>query len=166
EAEAAMLGQPVSMLIPQVVGFKLYGELPEGATATDLVLTVTQMLRQKGVVGKFVEFYGPGVASLSVADRATIGNMSPEYGATIAIFPVDDATLRYLRLTGRSEERIALVEAYMKEQGLFHTADSPEPEFSDTLELDLGTVEPSLAGPRRPQDRVRRSGLADGFRDA
>ncbi|MFO7262309.1 MAG: aconitase family protein, partial [bacterium] len=163
EAEAAMLGQPVSMLIPQVVGFKLYGELPEGATATDLVLTVTQMLRQKGVVGKFVEFYGPGVASLSVADRATIGNMSPEYGATIAIFPVDDATLRYLRLTGRSEERIALVEAYMKEQGLFHTADSPEPEFSDTLELDLGTVEPSLAGPRRPQDRVRLSEVKRSF---
>ncbi|HEY8470594.1 MAG TPA: aconitase family protein, partial [Longimicrobiales bacterium] len=149
EAEAAMLGQPVSMLIPEVVGFKLYGELAEGATATDLVLTVTQMLRKKGVVGQFVEFYGPGVSSLSVADRATIGNMSPEYGATCSIFPVDEATLDYLRLTGRSEERVALVEAYMKEQGLFHTADSPEPVFSDTLELDLGTVEPSLAGPRR-----------------
>jgi len=163
EAEAAMLGQPVSMLIPQVVGFKLYGELPEGATATDLVLTVTQMLRQKGVVGKFVEFYGPGLASLPLADRATIANMAPEYGATCGIFPVDEETLRYLRLTGRSEERIALVEAYMKEQGLFHTADSPEPEFSDTLELDLGTVEPSLAGPRRPQDRVRLSEVKRSF---
>ncbi|HEX7091585.1 MAG TPA: aconitate hydratase AcnA, partial [Longimicrobiales bacterium] len=166
EAEAAMLGQPVSMLIPQVVGFKLYGELAEGATATDLVLTVTQMLRQKGVVGKFVEFYGPGLASLPLADRATIANMAPEYGATCGIFPVDAETLRYLRLTGRSEERIALVEAYMKEQGLFHAADSPEPVFSDTLELDLGTVEPSLAGPRRPQDRVRLSDAKRQFLEA
>src|SRR5690606_20180651 len=163
EAEAAMLGQPVSMLIPQVVGFKLSGELPEGATATDLVLTITQMLREKGVVGKFVEFYGPGLASLPLADRATIANMAPEYGATCGIFPVDAETLRYLRLTGRSEERIALVEAYMKEQGLFHTADSPEPEFSDTLSLDLATVEPSLAGPRRPQDRVRLSEAKRSF---
>src|SRR5690606_14340475 len=157
EAEAAMLGQPVSMLIPQVVGFRLTGELPEGSTATDLVLTITEMLRKKGVVGKFVEFYGPGVSSLALADRATIGNMSPEYGATCAIFPVDQVTLDYLRFTGRPEEQVQLVEAYMKEQGLFHTADSPEPRFSDTLELDLDSVEPSIAGPRRPQDRIRLS---------
>jgi aconitate hydratase len=154
EAEAAMLGQPVSMLVPEVVGFKLSGALPEGATATDLVLTVTEMLRKKGVVGKFVEFYGPGLASLALADRATIGNMSPEYGATCAIFPVDEVTLRYLRFTGRPPERVALVEAYMKEQGLFHSADSPEPVFSSTLSLDLATVAPSIAGPRRPQDRI------------
>jgi aconitate hydratase len=154
EAEAAMLGQPLSMLIPEVVGFRLYGELPPGATATDLVLTVTQMLRKKGVVGKFVEYYGPGIASLSLADRATIANMSPEYGATIGFFPVDDETLAYMRLTGRDESLIALVEAYTKAQGLFRTKDTPDPIFSDTLELDLGTVEPSLAGPRRPQDRV------------
>ena len=154
EAEAAMLGQPVSMLVPEVVGFKLSGALPEGATATDLVLTVTEMLRKKGVVGKFVEFYGPGLASLALADRATIGNMSPEYGATCAIFPVDEVTLRYLRFTGRPPERVALVEAYMKEQGLFHSADSPEPVFSSTLSLDLATVTPSIAGPRRPQDRI------------
>ncbi|HET7103561.1 MAG TPA: aconitate hydratase AcnA [Terracidiphilus sp.] len=154
EAEAAMLGQPVSMLVPQVVGYKLTGRLHEGATATDLVLTVTQALRKLGVVGKFVEFYGPGVAELPLADRATIGNMSPEYGATCGIFPVDAETLRYLRLTGRSEEQIALVEAYYKEQGMFHTAASPEAEYSQTLELDLATVEPSVAGPKRPQDRV------------
>ena len=154
EAEAAMLGQPVSMLVPEVVGFKLSGALPEGATATDLVLTVTEMLRKKGVVGKFVEFYGPGLASLALADRATIGNMSPEYGATCAIFPMDEVTLRYLRFTGRPPERVALVEAYMKEQGLFHSADSPEPVFSSTLSLDLATVTPSIAGPRRPQDRI------------
>ena len=154
EAEAAMLGQPVSMLVPEVVGFKLSGALPEGATATDLVLTVTEMLRKKGVVGKFVEFYGPGLASLALADRATIGNMSPEYGATCAIFPVDEVTLRYLRFTGRPPERVALVEAYMKEQGLFHSAGSPEPVFSSTLSLDLATVAPSIAGPRRPQDRI------------
>ena len=166
EAEAAMLGQPVSMLIPDVVGFRLSGALPEGATATDLVLTVTEMLRKKGVVGKFVEFYGPGLASLALADRATIGNMSPEYGATCAIFPVDEVTLRYLRFTGRPEERVALVEAYMKEQGLFHTADSPEPLFSDTIELDLDTVEPSIAGPRRPQDRIRLSEAGTSFRKA
>ncbi|NIR46036.1 MAG: aconitate hydratase AcnA, partial [Gemmatimonadetes bacterium] len=154
EAEAAMLGQPVTMLIPDVIGFKLTGQLPEGATATDLVLRVTEMLRRKGVVGKFVEFYGAGLAKLPLADRATISNMSPEMGCTSAIFPVDDETLNYLRFTGRSEERIALVEAYMKEQGLFHTVDSPEAKYTDTLELDLGTVEPSLAGPKRPQDRV------------
>ncbi len=166
EAEAAMLGQPVSMLVPEVVGFKLSGALPEGATATDLVLTVTEMLRKKGVVGKFVEFYGPGLASLALADRATIGNMSPEYGATCAIFPVDEVTLRYLRFTGRSPERVALVEAYMKEQGLFHSAESPEPLFSTTLALDLGTVEPSIAGPRRPQDRVPLSQSAKRFKEA
>ncbi len=140
EAEAAMLGQPISMLIPEVIGFRLEGTLPEGATATDLVLTVTEMLRARGVVGKFVEFFGPGVASLALADRATIGNMSPEYGATCAIFPPDEVTLQYLRLTGRAEARIALVEAYMKEQGLFHTPNSPEPLFTDTLTLDLATV--------------------------
>jgi aconitate hydratase len=154
EAEAAMLGQPISMLIPEVIGFKLTGSLREGATATDLVLTVTQLLRKKGVVGRFVEFYGPGVGNVPVVDRATIGNMSPEYGSTCAIFPVDASTLDYLRLTGRSEERVALVEAYMKEQGLFHDSAAPEPVFSDTLELDLGDVEPSIAGPGRPQDRV------------
>src|SRR5437660_5224912 len=154
EAEAAMLGQPVSMLIPQVVGFRLTGRLAEGATATDLVLTVTELLRKKGVVGKFVEFYGPGMAALPVADRATIGNMAPEYGATVGIFPVDQETLRYLEFTGRPKEQVQLVEAYMKEQGLFHSAASPEPVYSDTLSLDLATVEPSLAGPRRPQDRV------------
>ena len=157
EAEAAMLGQAISMLIPQVVGFKLFGELPEGATATDLVLRVTEMLRKKGVVGKFVEYYGPGLANLPVADRATIGNMSPEYGATCGIFPVDEETLRYLRFTGREEHAIALVESYMKEQGLFHTPDTPEADYSDTLELDLATVEPSIAGPKRPQDRIRLS---------
>jgi aconitate hydratase len=166
EAEAAMLGQPVSMLLPQVVGFRLTGELPEGSTATDLVLTVTEMLRQRGVVGKFVEFYGPGLANLPLADRATIGNMSPEYGATCAIFPVDKETLRYMRFSGRSEERIALVEAYMKEQGLFHTPDAPEAEYSDTLHLDLSTVEPSLAGPRRPQDRVSLSNANRAFHEA
>jgi aconitate hydratase len=166
EAEAAMLGQPVSMLIPDVIGFRLHGELPEGSTATDLVLTVTEMLRGKGVVGKFVEFYGPGIASLALADRATIGNMSPEYGATCAIFPIDQVTLDYLRFTGRSEERVALVEAYAREQGLFHTSESPEPIFSDTLELDLNSVEPSIAGPRRPQDRIRLSQAKSSFRRA
>ena len=166
EAEAAMLGQPVSMLIPEVVGFRFEGELPEGATATDLVLRVTEMLREKGVVGKFVEFYGPGIARLPVADRATIGNMSPEYGATCAIFPVDDETLKYLRFTGRSEEHVTRVEAYMKEQGLFHTADSPAAEYSDTLTLDLSTVEPSIAGPKRPQDRIPLSRTKAAFADA
>lgn len=154
EAEACMLGQPISMLLPQVVGFKLSGKLPEGATATDLVLTVTQMLRKKGVVGKFVEFYGPGVSALSVADRATISNMAPEYGATIGLFPIDSVTLEYLRLTNRSAEHIKLIEAYAKEQGLFLTPDSPEPTYSDTLALDLAKVVPSLAGPKRPQDRI------------
>ena len=154
EAEAAMLGQPISLLSPQVVGFKLYGQLPEGTTATDLVLTITQRLREKGVVGKFVEFYGSGISSLSLADRATIGNMSPEYGATCALFPIDLETSNYLRLTARRPEQIELVETYAKAQGWFHTPDSPEPEYSETLELDLGTVEPSLAGPKRPQDRV------------
>ncbi|MFQ5741192.1 MAG: aconitate hydratase AcnA [Acidobacteriota bacterium] len=154
EAEAAMLGQPISLLIPQVVGFKLRGSLAAGATATDLVLTITQMLRRKGVVGKFVEFYGPGLIGLSLADRATLGNMSPEYGATCAISPIDAETLAYLRFTARSEERVRLVEAYAKAQGLFHTTESPEAEYSDTLVLDLESVEPSLAGPKRPQDRI------------
>jgi aconitate hydratase len=163
EAEAAMLGQPVSMLIPQVVGFRLAGELREGATATDLVLTVTEQLRKRGVVGKFVEFFGPGLANLPLADRATIGNMAPEYGATCGIFPVDQVALDYLRFSGRSPEQVALVEAYMKEQGLFHTADSPEPVYTDILQLDLGTVEPSLAGPRRPQDRLRLSDVKPSF---
>ncbi|HWZ58724.1 MAG TPA: aconitate hydratase AcnA, partial [Gemmatimonadaceae bacterium] len=154
EAEAAMLGQPLSMLIPEVVGFKLHGKLPPGATATDLVLTVTQMLRKKKVVGKFVEFYGAGLSSLSLADRATIANMAPEYGATMGFFPVDAETLAYLRLTGRDAHQVALVEAYTKEQGLFRTDATADPVFSDTIELDLSTVEPSLAGPKRPQDRV------------
>ncbi len=166
EAEAAMLGQPVSMLIPQVVGFKLHGQLPEGATATDLVLTVTQMLRKKGVVGKFVEFFGPGLDSMPLADRATIANMAPEYGATCGIFPIDEETLIYLRLTGRSETQIKRVEAYAKEQGLFRTASSPEPIYTDTLELDLGKVEPSLAGPSRPQDRVALKDVKKSFLDA
>ena len=154
EAEAAMLGQPVSMLIPEVIGFKLHGKLPPGATATDLVLTVTEMLRKKKVVGKFVEFYGTGLSSLPLADRATIANMAPEYGATMGFFPCDEETLKYLRMTGRPEQHIKLVEAYTKEQGLFRTDSTPDPVFTDTLELDLGTVEPSLAGPKRPQDRV------------
>jgi aconitate hydratase len=154
EAEAALLGQPLSMLIPQVVGFRLSGKLPAGATATDLVLTVTQMLRKKGVVGKFVEFFGPGISGLSLPDRATIANMAPEYGATIGFFPVDTETLAYLRFTGRPAAQVEVVEAYCKAQGLFHTPEMPEPGFSDLLSLDLGTVEPSLAGPKRPQDRV------------
>jgi aconitate hydratase len=165
EAEAAMLGQPVSMLIPKVVGFKLSGELPAGATATDLVLTVTEMLRRKGVVGTFVEFYGPGVSNVPLADRATIGNMSPEYGSTCAIFPIDDETLAYMRLTGRPEQLVALTEAYAKEQGLWHDP-AAEPRFSETLELDLSTVVPSLAGPKRPQDRVPLSRAKDMFRAA
>ncbi|HKB94626.1 MAG TPA: aconitase family protein, partial [Gaiellaceae bacterium] len=164
EAEAAMLGQPISMLIPQVVGFRFTGRLREGATATDLVLTVTQMLRKKGVVGKFVEFHGPGLKNLRLADRATIANMAPEYGATCGLFPIDQVSLGYLAFTGRPESQVALVEAYAKEQGLFHGDDSPEAEYSDGLELDLATVEPSLAGPRRPQDRVLLSGLAENFR--
>jgi aconitate hydratase len=166
EAEAAMLGQPVSMLIPQVVGFRLTGSLPEGTTATDLVLTVTEMLRKKGVVGKFVEFYGAGLASLPLADRATIANMAPEYGATCGIFPVDAETLRFLRVSGRSDEQIALIEAYMRAQGMFHTAETPDAEYSDTLELDLSTVQPSMAGPRRPQDRVLLKSAATSFQEA
>jgi len=166
EAEGAMLGQPLSMLIPQVVGFKLSGRLREGVTATDAVLTVTQMLRKKGVVGKFIEFYGAGVGSLSLADRATIANMAPEYGATIGFFPIDDETLSYMKLTGRKPEQIALVDAYAKAQGLFRTATSPDPVFTDTIELDLSTVEPSMAGPKRPQDRVPLAKSKEVFREA
>src|SRR5437763_1609972 len=166
EAEAAMLGQPMSMLIPQVLGFELTGELQEGATATDLVLTVTEMLRRKGVVGKFVEFHGPGLANLPLADRATIGNMSPEFGSTCAIFPIDAETLRYLEFSGRPEEQIGLVEAYAKEQGLWHDENSETPTFSEELELDLSTVVPSVAGPRRPQDRVSLTESKNAFRSA
>ncbi len=163
EAEAAMLGQPVSMLIPRVVGFKLNGDLPEGATATDLVLTITEMLREHGVVGKFVEFYGPGVSALPLANRATIGNMSPEFGSTVAIFPIDEETIKYLQLTGRDEEQVALVEAYAKEQGIWHDPEA-EPRYSERLELDLADVVPSLAGPKRPQDRVSLSEAKEAFR--
>ena len=166
EAEAVLLGQPLYLLTPEVVGFRFLGQLPEGATATDLVLTVTQILRKRGVVGRFVEFTGPGLSQLGLADRATISNMCPEYGATAALFPVDDETLRYLRLTGRSQELVDLVERYTKAQGLFRTDATPDPVFSDLLELDLGTVEPSLAGPRRPQDRVTLSTIADSIRTA
>src|ERR687897_621533 len=166
EAEAAMLGQPMSMLVPRVVGFKLGGALPEGATATDLVLTVTQMLREHGVVGKFVEFYGPGIPNLPLADRATIGNMSPEFGSTCAMFPIDQETLRYLEFSGRPKERIEIVEAYAREQGLWHDEDSEEPTYSETLELDLGDVVPSLAGPKRPQDRVSLTESKASFRMA
>ncbi len=166
EAEAAMLGQPVSMLIPQVVGVKLTGRLREGATATDLVLTITEMLRKHGVVGKFVEYFGPGLKDLPLADRATIGNMSPEYGATCGIFPIDRETLTYLRLTGRADEQIALVEAYAREQGMFHDESTPEAEYSELLALDLDTVEPSLAGPKRPQDRVALSNAKESFETA
>jgi aconitate hydratase len=166
EAEAAMLGQPVSMLIPQVVGFRLTGKLPEGATATDLVLTVTEMLRKKGVVGKFVEFFGPGLIGLPVADRATIGNMAPEYGATCGIFAIDEETLAYLRLTGRPEAQLSLVEAYAKEQGLFYHAGDPDCEYTDVLELDMGSVQPSVAGPKRPQDRFPLSAAQRSFREA
>jgi aconitate hydratase len=165
EAEAAMLGQPVSMLIPRVVGFKLTGELPSGTTATDLVLTITEMLREHGAVGKFVEFYGPGVSAVPLANRATIGNMSPEYGSTIAVFPIDDETTKYLRLTGRSDEQIALVEAYAREQGLWHDP-SAEPRYSEYIELDLSSVVPSIAGPKRPQDRVALSDAKTAFRSA
>ncbi|MGC9327811.1 MAG: aconitate hydratase AcnA, partial [Candidatus Hinthialibacter sp.] len=166
EAEAAMLGQPISMLIPEVIGFKLKGKLKEGATATDLVLTVVQMLRQKGVVGKFVEYFGPGLDSLTLADRATISNMGPEYGATCGLFPIDQETLNYLEFTGRDSHQIALVEAYAKAQGLWREDGGPDPIFTDTLELDLSTVEPSLAGPKRPQDRVLLSGMPDNFQTA
>ena len=163
EAEAAMLGQPVSMLIPEVVGFRLSGELPEGITATDLVLTVTQMLRARGVVGRFVEFYGPGLNNLTLADRATIGNMAPEYGATCGFFPIDERTLDYMRLTGRDDEQIELVRAYCQAQGLWHDSSSPEPVFTDTLELDMNSIEPSLAGPKRPQDKVLLSDMHEEF---
>jgi aconitate hydratase A / 2-methylisocitrate dehydratase len=166
EAEAALLGQPIIMLIPEVVGFRLHGKLPPGATATDLVLTVVQMLRKKGVVEKFVEFYGPGLSSLSLADRATIGNMGPEYGATIGYFPVDDETLRYLQLTGRDADQIKLVETYAKEQGMFRTDASPDPMFTDTLELDLASVVPSISGPRRPQDRIPLTESKKAFKEA
>jgi aconitate hydratase A / 2-methylisocitrate dehydratase len=166
EAEAAMLGQPISMLLPQVLGFRLDGELPEGATATDLVLTVTEMLRERGVVSKFVEFFGPGLATLGLADRATLGNMSPEFGSTCAIFPVDAETLRYLDLTGRPTETIELVDAYAREQGMFHDESSPDPVFSDLLELDLGDVVPSIAGPKRPQDRVPLAEAKESFLEA
>jgi aconitate hydratase len=166
EAEAVMLGQPMDMLLPDVIGFKVYGKLQDGVTATDLVLTVTQMLRKKGVVDKFVEFYGEGLESMSLTDRATIANMAPEYGATIGYFPVDEETLRYMRLTGRSEETVALTEAYLRTQGLFRDSSSPEPEFTDTLELDLGSVVASLAGPKRPQDRVPMSELKQTFNKA
>jgi aconitate hydratase len=166
EAEAAMLGQPSSMLIPPVLGYRLSGRLPEGATATDLVLTITEALRKKGVVGKFVEFYGPGLAHLTIADRVTLGNMCPEYGATVAIFPIDDMTLEYLKLTGRDEQQIALVEAYARAQGLFRTADAKDAVYSETMGLDLSTVEPSLAGPRRPQDRVALSKAKTSFAGA
>src|SRR3712207_4955817 len=163
EAEAAMLGQPMSMLIPQVIGFKLGGELPEGATATDLVLTVTEMLRQYGVVGRFVEFFGPGVSALPLADRATIGNMSPEFGSTCAIFPIDQETLRYLEFSGRPAELVERVEVYAKEQGLWHDPDE-QPTYTDVIELDLGEVVPSLAGPKRPQDRVSLTEAKAAFR--
>jgi aconitate hydratase len=166
EAEAAMLGQPISMLIPQVLGFRLVGAMLEGATATDLVLTITERLRKHGCVGKFVEFFGPGLEHLTIADRATLGNMCPEYGATIAIFPIDEMTLDYLRLTGRDDTRVQLVEAYAKAQGLFRLAGAPDPVYSETIELDLGTVEPSLAGPRRPQDRVSLKQAKSSFQTA
>jgi aconitate hydratase len=166
EAEAAMLGQPLPMLTPRVVGFRLSGALPEGSTATDLVLRVTEVLRAHGVVGAFVEFHGPGVATVPVENRATIGNMSPEYGSTCAIFPIDADTLRYLRFTGRSDEHVALVEAYAKEQGLWHEPDGDEPVYSEELELDLSTVVPSLAGPARPQDRVPLDEAKARYREA
>ena len=163
EAEAVMLGQPIYMLAPDVVGFRLEGELSAGVTATDMTLTIVEMLREKGVVGKFVEFYGPGVKALSLADRATIANMAPEYGATCGFFPVDEVTLDYLRLSGRDEAHIDNVRRYYKAQGLFHTADTPDPSFTDTLSLDLATVVPSLAGPKRPQDRITLDNMKGAF---
>ena len=166
EAEAAMLGQPYYFLTPKVVGCKLTGRLPEGATATDLVLTITEMLRKKGVVDKFVEFYGDGLSEMPLADRATVANMAPEYGATMGLFPVDAETLRYLRQTGRSEEEVQRVERYTKEQGLFRTDQTPEPDYSETLELNLENVAPSLAGPKRPQDRVPLRAMKTAFRRA
>lgn len=165
EAEAGMLGQPLYFVTPEVIGFKLTGSLAEGATATDLALTVTELLRKKGVVGKFVEFYGPGLANISLADRATVANMAPEYGATIGFFPVDDETLAYLRNTGRSDEQVALVESYYKAQNMFRTAETPDPEFSDVIELDLASVVPSLAGPKRPQDRIELTNMKNNFND-
>src|SRR5207244_1546225 len=166
EAEAAMLGQPMSMVLPEVIGFRVTGKLKEGVTATDLVLTVTQMLRRKGVVGKFVEFCGPGLDHLSIEDRATIGNMSPEYGATCGFFPIDEDTLRYLENTGRSAANVALVRAYAKAQGLLRQKGTPDPAFTETLKLDLASVEPSLAGPKRPQDRVLLKAVQAGFAEA
>src|SRR5881394_2531238 len=166
EAEACMLGQPISMLIPQVLGFRLTGTMLEGATATDLVLTITEKLRKHGVVGKFVEFFGPGLEHLTIADRATLGNMCPEYGATIAVFPIDEMTLDYLRLTGREPEQVALVEEYARAQGMFRRSGDADPIYTESVELDLGTVEPSLAGPRRPQDRVSLKGAKSGFQSA
>ena len=163
EAEAAMLGQPYSMVLPEVIGVRLNGKLKEGVTATDLVLTVTQMLRKRGVVGKFVEYFGPGLASLTIADRATLGNMSPEYGATCGFFPIDDDTIRYLRDTARSADRIALVIAYAKAQGMYRTKNTPDPVFTDVLKLELSSVEPSLAGPKRPQDRIALKEVKNGF---
>ena len=163
EAEAAMLGQPVSMLLPEVIGFRLTGKLKEGVTATDLVLTVTQMLRKKGVVGKFVEFFGPGLSNMTLADRATIGNMAPEYGATCGFFPVDAETIRYLTMSGRAESRIALVEAYAKAQGMWRDRGSADPVFTDLLELDLAEVVPSMAGPKRPEGRHALESIAAGF---
>ena len=165
EAEACMLGQPISMLLPPVVGFKLHGQLPEGCTATDLVLTITQILRKKGVVGKFVEFHGEGLKVLSLADRATVANMAPEYGATMGFFPVDQETLNYLRFTNRDAHQVALVEAYTKEQGLFHSDASPEAVYSETVELDLAMVTTSMAGPKRPQDRVELADVRKNFKD-
>ena len=166
EAEAAMLGQPVSMLIPQVFGVRLTGRLPEGATGTDLVLRVVELLRERNVVGKFVEFFGPGLSALPLAVRATIANMCPEYGATVGFFPVDAETLNYLRFTGRPEEQVALVEAYCREQQLFRTDETQDPDYSDVLEIELGSIEPSLAGPKRPQDRHRAPrGAGLGARD-
>ena len=163
EAEAAMLGQPYSMLLPEVIGVKLTGKLKEGMTATDLVLTVTQMLRKRGVVGKFVEFFGPGLAGLTIADRATIGNMAPEYGATCGFFPIDDDTIAYLRDTNRAQARIELVAAYAKAQGMYRTKTTPDPIFTDVLKLDLASIEPSLAGPKRPQDRVALKEVKSSF---
>ncbi|MGY8961433.1 MAG: aconitase family protein, partial [Alphaproteobacteria bacterium] len=165
EAEAVMLGQPVSMLVPEVVGFRMTGAPKEGMTATDVVLTVVQMLRAKGVVGKFVEFYGPGLASLSLADKATIGNMAPEYGATCGIFPIDAETIRFMNFTGRDADRVKLVEAYAKAQGMWREDGAADPVFTETLELDLSTVEPSMAGPKRPQDRVALSNAASSVKD-
>ena len=166
EAEGVMLGQPIYMLMPEVVGMKLTGKLPAGATATDLVLTVTEILRKEKVVGKFVEFFGEGVSSMSLADRATIANMSPEYGATMGFFPIDVETLAYLRRTGRTEDEVQLVERYTKEQGLFRTDDAPAPTFTKVVELDISTVEPSLAGPKRPQDRVALSQMKESFNES